>query len=325
MYLSLPEVRKVTRGALDITLSVDGYFIFHRMTRNLYNAYSASAGDSLKCSATSGVKLDFYTDSPFFNFRFRTGKGSSRNFYFFDIYTDGIMTGHYGEKEMWIMKGEVKTALPGGRHRVTVYLPCLCAAELMNIELADGSEIVPVEKKLKMLCVGDSITQGYDAEYPSLCYANLVADEFSADMVNQAIGGDRFHAEHLDENMNFTPDIVTVAYGTNDWSGSLRENFDHDMPEYLAKLAKMCETAKIFVITPLWRADGNRVTKVGTFEEAVARIVSEASKYSNMIIIDGSKLTPRINAFYSDLRLHPNDIGFGIYAKNLITEMKKHL
>jgi hypothetical protein len=152
-----------------------------------------------------------------------------------------------------------------------------------------------------------------------------VADEFNADMVNQVIGGDRFHPEHLDENMNFTPDIVTVAYGTNDWSGSLRDDFDRDMPRYFAKLAKMCALAKIFVITPLWRADGNRVTKVGTFEEAVNRIIVEASKYPNMIIIDGSKLTPRISAFYSDLRLHPNDIGFGIYAKNLIAEMKKYL
>ncbi len=324
MFLSLDQIRRITFGALDVTISADGYYIFHRMTKNIYAAYSPSVGDSLKCAATSGVKFDFFTDSQFFNFSFRVKSGSSRNFYYFDIYTDGVMTGHYGEREMWIMKGEVKTTLPGGRHRVTVYMPCLASAELNNVELADGSEITPADRKLKMLCVGDSITQGYDAEYPSLCYANLVADEFGANMVNQAIGGDRFHPEHLDAEMNFEPDIVTVAYGTNDWSGSLKENFDSDMPRYFEKLAKMCPHAKIFVITPLWRADGNRVTKVGTFEGAVAQIAAEASRYSNMTVIDGSKLTPRISAFYSDLKLHPNDIGFVIYAKNLITELKKY-
>lgn len=235
------------------------------------------------------------------------------------------MTGHYGESDMWIKNGEIKIELPEGRHRVTVYFPCLAAAELRNISLSDGSEITPAKKKLKMLCVGDSITQGYDAEYPSLCYANFIADEFNADMVNQAIGGDRFNPEHIDANMSFSPDIITVAYGTNDWSGATRENFERNLTGYFAKLAEHFSKSKIFVITPIWRADGNRVTKLGTFDEACAMIDAEASKYKNITVIDGTKLTPRVNAFYSDLRLHPNDMGYAIYSKNLIAELRKYI
>ena len=54
-------------------------------------------------------------------------------------------------------------------------------------------------------------------------------------------------------------------------------------------------------------------------------ISDEAGKYPNMTVVDGIKLTPHVPAFYSDLYLHPNDIGFSIYAKNLVGEIKKYL
>ena len=141
MILTLDQIRRITFGALNITVSDDGYFVFHRMSKNLYDAYSSNSDFTLKCYATAGVKLDFYTDSPYFSFSYRVKKGSSRKFYYFDIYIDGVMTGHLGERDMWIKKGEIKTELPAGRHRVTVHLPCLAVAELAIYRLLTVREL----------------------------------------------------------------------------------------------------------------------------------------------------------------------------------------
>ena len=48
-----------------------------------------------------------------------------------------------------------------------------------------------------MLCYGDSISQGYDAVFPSLSYTNQLARHFDAYSVNQCIGGERFVPELL--------------------------------------------------------------------------------------------------------------------------------
>ena len=39
-------------------------------------------------------------------------------------------------------------------------------------------------------------------------------------------------------------------------------------------------------------------------------------------VIDGRTLTPHLPEFYSDKVLHPNALGFGVYAENLIKAIK---
>jgi len=325
MILSFDQIRAATHGALGIT-EEDGFYIFHRMTPRLWAAYESNTAFVKKCHATSGIRLEFYTDSDYIAFGYRISPASTREFYYFDIFVDGVMVDHLGEEKLTICKGDLKVALPEGRHKVSVYLPNLTKADLSYVELSDGASFEPFEKPLKLLCFGDSITQGYDAKYSALSYANQLADALGADVVNHAIGGDRFHANHIDEEIDYNPDVITVAYGTNDWSGAERENFVREMPEFLEKLASCYPKAKIFVVTPIWRYDSNRVTKCGfTFEEARQFIADEAGKYSNMTVIDGINLTPHVREFYSDLHLHPNDFGFMVYAKSLTAEIVKYL
>jgi len=325
MLLSLEQLRAAAHGALNVT-EEDGFYVFHRMTPRLWDAYKSNTAYVHKCHATSGIRLEFYTDSDYLAFGYRISPASTREFYYFDIFVDGVMREHLGEEKLTICKGDLKVALPEGRHKVSLYLPNLTKADISYVELSDGASFEPFEKPIKLLCLGDSITQGYDAKYSALSYTNQLADALNADVVNQAIGGDRFHANHIDEKMNYNPDVITVAYGTNDWSGAEYADFMREMPEFLEKLATCYPNAKIFVITPIWRYDSNRVTKCGlTFEEARARIAADAGKYANMTVIDGIKLTPHVREFYSDLHLHPNDFGFMVYAKNLTAEIVKHL
>jgi lysophospholipase L1-like esterase len=169
--------------------------------------------------------------------------------------------------------------------------------------------------------LGDSITQGYDAVFSSQCYANKMAHMLDAEIVNQAIGGEIFRPAILDEQLPFAPDLITVAFGTNDWSGQTAENFEKNADGFYTKLANLYPNTPVFAILPIWRADWEKVTKAKPFHESRAILKALAEKHPNFHVIDGMALTPHLPAFFSDLYLHPNDLGFEIYAEELVRRM----
>ena len=229
----------------------------------------------------------------------------------------GTMTNEYGYYSL---------TLPAGEHRLTVWFPCLTAAVISNVTASDGASFRPASYSRRMICFGDSISQGYDALYPMLCYTNRLADHFDAYMLNLAIGGEKFVPGLLSREFAgaFRPDIITVAYGTNDWSGFDRDTFFRRCDGFLEKLAEYYPDSERFVITPLWRADRDRITKFGSFDEAVGYIADKAAACGHHVI-DGYGFLPHYPGFFSDLRLHPNDLGYGEYVRGLVAAMEKVL
>ena len=64
---------------------------------------------------------------------------------------------------------------------------------------------------------------------------------------------------------------------------------------------------------------------MGAFLAAVldAADVAEAAKRNpDAVVIPGLPLVPPIPEFYADARVHPNDLGFTFYARNLIRELR---
>ena len=129
----------------------------------------------------------------------------------------------------------------------------------------------------------------------------------------------------LDPDLPFDPDIITVAYGTNDWSHCERDALIRSANEFFARLRAQYPKAQIFAVTPTWRADNHRVTKVGPFAEAgkIVRAAAEAQK--DVTVIEGENLVPHLSNFFSDAYLHPNDAGFRYYADALYRAMRPHL
>ena len=113
---------------------------------------------------------------------------------------------------------------------------------------------------------------------------------------------------------------MLLAYGTNDFDK--RKEFDEfylHMNEYMAKLSNLYGDKKVFVISPIWR----RLSKPEAqerFEIYRKAIAAEAEKYG-FVHVDGALLVPPVAELYTD-GLHPNDIGFSIYAENLIRIME---
>ena len=171
--------------------------------------------------------------------------------------------------------------------------------------------------------IGDSITQGWDSKFDSLSYANRVSRFFNAESIVQGRGGSYFKEETFEKLPNFDPDVVTVAYGVNDFHHykTLSEMKEH-LCAYLDKLKAAYGDKKVMVISPLWFK--NREGKpMGRYEDCRALIAAEAEN-RGFIHIDGLSFVPPLDEFFTD-GLHPNDLGFSLLSENLVREMQKYL
>ena len=180
---------------------------------------------------------------------------------------------------------------------------------------------------MKILCLGDSITQGYDAYHSSLSYVNRISEALDADILDQAVGGEIFDQKILDEELPFDPDLITVAYGTNDWAVQPnKETFLTAAEAFFKRIKEIYPDKKIVYISPIWRGDyqrpfGNQDTQVGAFDESVKALQALAKEYG-LFVVEGIPLTPHISDFFADQILHPNDLGFGFYAENLLQALR---
>ena len=172
--------------------------------------------------------------------------------------------------------------------------------------------------------LGDSITHGFNAERQYLTYANILGDRLDAEILNQGIGGDKFHAPNIDAELPFTPDIITVAYGTNDWAAAIPE-LAEKIDEYFRKLRTVYPDTPVFAIPPIWRGNTDGIVKNGLSLEDVRTLVREKAEKYGCYAVDSARLVPPAEAFFMDRFLHPNDTGFILYGVNLADIIKKEL
>lgn len=269
---------------------------------------------------TSGIICRFVTDSATLAFDWYSapaGDGHS-----FDVWADGVMYAHTG---CAAGKGTLSVSLPAGKKTVEIYFPHHSEGQIANVTLDDGAmfENAPA-RKYKLLFIGDSITHGSTSAYASMTYAHQVARELDAEIINQGIGGERFNPRAVDDGVLMQPDLVSVAYGTNDWSGTTRGRLVGTCNGHLARLRDKYPDIPIVQILPLWRGDMNRVTGVGTFEE-MRTIIRDAAARFDITVVDGMTLVPQIPDVYADRRLHPDTFGFQFYAENLLPHFERLL
>lgn len=322
MELTLAQLREITLGALKITEDADG-FHFERMTPAQVAAFTrANATFEGKCYAAAGVRLDFETDSDLLAVRWHQAQVTTRRFCFFDVLVDGELMLHSGTFDCGAEpEGSFCCALPEGVHRVQIFLPALVGICLRSVTLSEGATVIPRRPSKRILLHGDSITQGYDAMFPSGSYANLLARHYDAELLNQAVGGACFNSEVLEYVGEF--DFALVAYGCNDWTKKTPETFGSDADAFFVRLKELYPTMPVFVLLPIWRADEfTRHDAVGDFQECRALLGTLAEKQGFTVLDDYDLVTHDVRLF-SDRRIHPNDAGFTLYAQRLIEMLEE--
>ncbi len=318
MIFSLETFDALLRGAVSTYEDENGALRTKRFTDAQIEAIGSRIQNGPYHNA--GMRLDMWTDAEGIFMSFHYARITTRIFLSVDVYEDGVLTYSYKEKNSFDNKsGEMSVKFEkAGRKRVTVYLPYSADLAFDRIELAGESFVEPyTDYSGYILMMGDSITHGYDAEITSQTYADIVMRRLDLDGINQGVAGYSFHCESLDPELfagKKLPDIITVAYGTNDWNGKTHENFCRDVDEFFSRLRQIYPTVPVLVITPVFRASHYIPTKAGTFEFARGYISSAAKKYENVYVLDGDKLVAHIYDFFRDVRLHPNDAGFVSYG-----------
>lgn len=276
-----------------------------------------------KSKASSGMNIDFYTDATQMYLELSCSVASSQPLCYVDIYVDGVMEDHFGYNSKIDGKIEKTVSFKPGSKRITIWLPCLFEARIANLSL-NSEDFAPAKKDIRILFEGDSITQGYTSQFPSLTYTNIVTRGLNADGVNQGIGGALFDESDPDDNLPFSPDIVVISYGTNDWSHSRERDFESNASAYLSKMCEIYKTARIFVVTPIWRGNIEEKSKnaVMSFDEMHV-LLEDICRNFGVEVIDGMKLVPHRNEFFVPDLTHPNEMGFLHYGNNLLRELER--
>ena len=188
------------------------------------------------------------------------------------------------------------------------------------------AKLILPEHTVRIKLLGDSITHGYDTRRALGAYSALLTQALDADARNKGIGGEEFFpalAQVKDEG--FDPDIITVAYGTNDWSHKTQEKFRENCRGFYKALSENYPNAKIFALTPIWRDDCRDYREFGNFDLTETFIRELTADLPNVICIRGFDLVPHDISLYADAFLHPNEAGFEIYFRNLYKEMEAYL
>ncbi len=305
MNLTFEEIKSITFGAIDIINKEDGVHFMKCSQKQIDAWYKLRTDLGERAETTTGVTIDFYTDSSYVEFEVFGQK--------FEVLIDGILTQQIlGEQIIYV-------ELPEGEHRVTLVFPSHDVGILKGVSINDGANIRAHQFEKKILFIGDSITQGWDSKFDCMSFAHRVADFYNAERVINGIGG-AIYAPSTFDKVQFAPDIVIVAYGTNDYDYyKTYDEYKMSVFSYLEMIANAYQEKEVYIITPIWRFDKDNPRSVGTFELCRETIKEEAEKLE-FNVVDGYQLVPHMDEFYADI-VHPNDLGFGVYAEKLIIKM----
>ncbi|MBN2711010.1 MAG: SGNH/GDSL hydrolase family protein [Planctomycetes bacterium] len=325
--LELPEAKDFFSGILKLEKCETGWMT-QRFTEKQLEYYSnRSEGAMIRARCSAGVILQIQTDSPWLDLEFES-LGGARKYLGIDIEVDGKVIKSFREDEFegTFSEGPQDLGSCGDKssRKVKVYFTYAMITRLKRIEIADGSEYAPVSKPdKKLLCLGDSITQGMSTISPLSAYTTQLGRLLGAEMLNQGVGGHVFDADSLDQIENYRPDYITVAYGTNDWKkGLTRKEIRANVEAYLEKLQTIYAGSPVWIISPIWRSIGNEAMgeEGMKLDEFSAVIRETANTFENVSVIDGLTLVPHQEMYFKD-GTHPDELGFMHYAVNLYKAM----
>ena len=308
MKLDLCKIRSLTVGAVSVEELEDGIH-FYKMQKCQSDAFFAlSAILGQRALTTTGIRLDFETDSKFLSFDIKSGRR-------FEYLIDGVYKGMLTSDECGHARIDLDSPC-----RLTLCFPSHEVGVIDNVCLSDGANAIRHAFDKKVLFIGDSITQGWNSGIDTLSYAYRTSFALNYDSIIQGVGGAYYHASTFADS-NFEPDIVIVAYGTNDVNHfKTQEAMVEQLRLYLGLVKETYKSSRIYAISPIWVSGGSEEKRMGNLWECYELIADEIES-ACVEHIRGLELVPHDRRYYAD-DLHPNADGFEEYAGNLVKILK---
>ena len=327
MKLTYEQLQSAVLGAVRMEQQADGVHFF-RFTKEQEELYKENPSAFSRCMATAGVRLRFKTTSCTMGLEFNVEKKTSRSYFSVDVVVNGNLLGSLDNVGDTVLQGDpaqerplghfnATFALGEGEKDVCVHFPWSVCAALEELTLDDDATFIPVKPQKRVLVLGDSITQGYDALRPSGRYAAIMCDRLGAEEINKGIGAEYFFPPLAATKDDFTPDLITVAYGTNDWGAYTEEVFCENCRSFFESLRASYPSSPIVAFTPIWRKNHTEKRIFGDFARVGECIHEQTAHIENLVVVDGYDFIPHDEVYFADLYLHPNDKGFAHYAEGV--------
>lgn len=321
--LSHDSLKKISTGAVQIDSTPTG-LKYYKCTP-AQEAYWAQAhsGAATNAKAANGCRLDFETNS---------------STLYFEVTAGNCVFLLNGKQIATSLKSKFYrlSTLEGykeGTNRITIILPGSNNEgwRLSKVWLDSGAETKRHEYDLKMLFLGDSITQGYNNKgNEANTYTFYTSEYFNAESIVQGNGGAVFDPKYLVE-LDYEPDVIIVAYGCNDWSRYRNSDGNTIMQKikaYFDKLVSLYPDTPIIALSPIYRYDLDDHNASIDFIYMHAYIDDVCYNYKNVTVINGMDFVPHREAdrdiLWAD-DIHPNGQGFIEYGKSLTAAIKTQI
>ena len=326
MKLDATQLSKIVHNVVSFSFDEKGLLHFHRFSEKQRETYARESQDwAMKTRSSASATLDFITNSNYITLKFNLYPGSSQRYGSIDLYVDGVFHNSRVAEDLSISLAGFP--LPEGEHRITVYFPWSAETVVHEVRLSEGATVIPVEKSCKLLCFGDSITQGYISQFTSLSYVNQTARALNAEVVNQGIGGYVFNEATIDESIvSYQPNIITVAYGTNDYSRyETAQDYAEHTGRYIQKLGQLFPDTPIVGILPLYRNDENhkarKLYRTYSLDDARKILRDHYLALPNGHVVEETGI-PHLPQFFAADYLHPNALGFTIMTQAIVCKLQ---
>ena len=334
MKLTYEQICSACTGAVSTTRE-EGLIHFHRMhPTQLEAAMARGEAYYIRGRSNTGVKLTFRTDSTSLFLDLKASQGTM-SYFAADILVDGKLVGSvdnysqfeplptfHTQRQYPLGDYSGRFDLGPGEKTVRVHLSWGPVTAIRELSLDDGATFLPVIPEKKVLFYGDSITQGMDCLHPCQTYSARIADALGMAEYNKAIAGTTAFPEMAAVPETFTPDVIVVAYGTNDWSLRDRDTFARDYRAMLENIQTNYPGVPVFALTPVFRFAMNEYRPFGAFCNLNPMIRAIAADFADVTVIDCFPFIPAHRNCFGDGNLHPNARGFDHYFKGLWPQMK---
>jgi lysophospholipase L1-like esterase len=274
----------------------------------------------IRAHSTAGITLQFYTDEKEISFDCKI-ENFIREHDSITVYENDTFAKSFQYSKESPLQHLSYLKKDNERAKIVIYFPALSSLAIKNF---DTRQKIPISNfPTTLLCYGDSITKGVEANNSSESYTNKIARAMNYEIRNLAVGGHYFDPNSL-LNKGFDDQTAfLIGYGTNDFSRHEIHDIENHIICYLRDIRELHSTAKIYCISPIWRFDLNE-TNIGKMNKIRNRIEIEIEAIKNgMIYIDGFNLLDKDKSLYADAKVHPNDLGFTIMANKIIEVMSQ--
>jgi arylsulfatase A-like enzyme/lysophospholipase L1-like esterase len=308
----LERVAKLARGVHHTRIGTNGLTLARLPDSTIAYLDSRNEVWGIRARCTAGVTIAFTSNTQHIQLELMFEPGI-RQADVVNVRVDGALVRQIRPSDSQARPGKVIELPSDGEQRlIELVLPHTCPTYIQGLAIDANAGIAPAPTRPVLLALGDSITQG---GYPA-----VAARQLDMTLHNAGIGGHIFDPGSLTEPFVQTPALITVAFGTNDWSGGRDPD---NARAYLQRLRELWPDTPVAVLEPIFRikppadADPPTANRLGmTLDAYRDQLAATAEQFDHITVLATKLLLPRDPDLLAD-GVHPTAKGNIILGHNL--------